>query len=202
MEERSNSWQRFGLSSFDSFMMTDLQIVSYSVGILIIATLLAQGFLTSRKGVLQFRPRSPDPEKRGTIKAVSRTLGEWNPVEFKRPAAQPYPDWDLNATRPLPYRPFKHGNYHITMGLRTMKWDEWIELDNQFPKFHADKARRIQERGSKCCKTHPEAFDGAIELLEELYVWLDAPLVLELIRITQAVTTCPNAIHLCIKKRT
>ena len=53
---------------------------------------------------------------------------------------------------------------------RTMKWDEWIELDNQYEKFHADKARRIEERGHKCCKTAPEAFDGACELLEELCV--------------------------------
>ena len=54
------------------------------------------------------------------------------------------------------------------MGLRTMQWDEWIELDNHFLKFHADKARRIEERGDKSCRTAPEAMDGAIELLEEL----------------------------------
>lgn len=76
--------------------------------------------------------------------------------------------------------------YYITLGLRSMKWDEWIgksinnkinpktnqitELDNHYPRYHSDKAKRIQERGSKCCKTAPEAMDAAIELLEELYV--------------------------------
>lgn len=67
-----------------------------------------------------------------------------------------------------------------------MKWDEWIgehpipptsnithsqgpELDNQYLRFHADKTRRIEERGEKCCRTAPEAMDGAVELLEELY---------------------------------
>jgi alpha-1,2-mannosyltransferase len=35
-------------------------------------------------------------------------------------------------------------------------------------KYHADKARRLKERGSKCCITSPEAMDAAIELLEEL----------------------------------
>jgi alpha-1,2-mannosyltransferase len=54
------------------------------------------------------------------------------------------------------------------MGLRTMKWDEWIELDKQYLKFHADKARRIRERGERCCRTAPEAYEGAVELLEEL----------------------------------
>ena len=87
---------------------------------------------------------------------------------FKTPAPEPYPDWDLYKTLPLPYRPFRHGPYHITMGLRTMKWDEWIELDNHYLKFHADKAKRIEERGAKCCRTAPEAYDGAVELLEEL----------------------------------
>lgn len=42
------------------------------------------------------------------------------------------------------------------------------ELDNHYLKYHADKARRIAERGDKCCMTAPEAMDAAIELLEEL----------------------------------
>lgn len=58
------------------------------------------------------------------------------------------------------------------MGLRTMHWDEWIEIDSDFPKFHALKAARITERGAKCCHTAPEAFDGAVELLEELVDYL------------------------------
>lgn len=43
-----------------------------------------------------------------------------------------------------------------------------IELDNHYLRYHADKAQRIKDRGEKCCKTAPEAMDGAIELLEEL----------------------------------
>lgn len=60
------------------------------------------------------------------------------------------------------------------MGLRSMQWDEWIELDNHYLRFHADKARRIAERGSKCCRTDsdPRVFDGAVELLEELSAYL------------------------------
>ncbi|KAJ4346549.1 uncharacterized protein N0V89_010480 [Didymosphaeria variabile] len=104
-----------------------------------------------------------------------RTWGEylWTPMDFKRPPATPYPEWSLTDTKPLPYRPFRYGpKYNITLGLRNMKWDEWIELDNHYMRYHADKARRIAERGSKCCHTAPEAFDGAIELLEELCDYL------------------------------
>lgn len=53
-----------------------------------------------------------------------------------------------------------------------MHWDEWIELDSDYPKYHALKAERIPERGHKCCRTAPEAFDGAVELLEELCDYL------------------------------
>jgi len=119
------------------------------------------------------RATSPDLEKpaarkTSTFKAPERPPGVWTPVDFRRPKAAPLLDWDEHKTEPLPYRPFRHGPYHITMGLRTMQWDDWIELDNHYLKFHADKARRIEERGDKCCRTAPEAMDGAIELLEEL----------------------------------
>ena len=119
------------------------------------------------------RPNSPDPEKStfrkpSFIKAPERPPGVWTPVDFKRPKAAPLLDWDVRKTEPLPYRPFRYGPYHITMGLRTMQWDDWIELDNHYLKFHAEKARRIKDRGEACCRTAPEAMDGAIELLEEL----------------------------------
>lgn len=42
------------------------------------------------------------------------------------------------------------------------------ELDNHYLRYHADKKRRIEERGPKSCVTAPEAMNGAIELLEEL----------------------------------
>ena len=110
----------------------------------------------------------PMPSTPDNFRAPKRPLGKWSPVEFQRPAPKPYPDWNVHTTKPLPYRPFRYGQYHITMGLRTMRWDEWIELDSHFFRFHANKARRIKERGDKCCKTAPEAFEGAVELLEEL----------------------------------
>ena len=136
-----------------------------------LAWLLLTKIIKSSKSVI--RPSTPDLEKPGAKNSHSpkvpvRPLGQWPPTEFQRPTASPLLDWDVHKTEPVPYRPFKYGPYHITMGLRTMHWDEWIELDNYFLRFHADKARRILERGDKCCRTAPEAMDGAIELLEEL----------------------------------
>ncbi|KAK9324981.1 hypothetical protein V1517DRAFT_315673 [Lipomyces orientalis] len=100
-------------------------------------------------------------------------LEVWTPVDFKTPAPEPYPDWDIKHTKPLPYRPFKH-NYHVTMGIRNMNWQEWIELDNEFLKYHTRKCERLAERREKLVKTAPDAYDAAMELLEELREWLPA----------------------------
>ncbi len=110
----------------------------------------------------------PCTKRQQSFKSPVRPPGIWTPTDFKRPVAPPLLDWDVHKTEPVPYRPFKNGPYHITMGLKTMQWDDWIELDNHYLKYHGDKARRIAERGDKCCRTAPEAMDGAIELLEEL----------------------------------
>ncbi|TPX08113.1 uncharacterized protein E0L32_010180 [Thyridium curvatum] len=95
--------------------------------------------------------------------------------DYKFPTPEPYPDWSIETTKPLPYRAFRYGpKYHVTMGLRSIPAQEWIELDNQFPKFHADKAARIRERGEKCVRTHPSAYPAALELVEELVNYLPA----------------------------
>ncbi len=91
------------------------------------------------------------------------------------PKPAPYPDWSIEHTKPLPYRPFRYGpKYNVTMGLRSIKHEDWIELDNHYPRFHADKKRRLAERGQKLCKTAPEAYPAAVELLEELVDYLSA----------------------------
>ncbi|KAI4942334.1 hypothetical protein J4E86_010136 [Alternaria arbusti] len=119
------------------------------------------------------RPSTPNLEKRSPFKAPDRPPGVWLPSDFTRPPATPYPSFDLSTTKPLPYRPFRHGpKYNITMGLRNMQWDEWIELDNQYMEFHRLKAERIEERGGKCVKTAPEARAAVVELLEELCFYL------------------------------
>ncbi|KAK3690540.1 hypothetical protein B0T22DRAFT_463812 [Podospora appendiculata] len=61
------------------------------------------------------------------------------------------------------------------MGLRSLKPEDWIELDSDYPRFHADKARRIASpRGPKCSITLPEAYPAALELLDELVAYLPA----------------------------
>lgn len=91
------------------------------------------------------------------------------------PTPSPYPDWSIETTKPLPYRAFRYGpKYHVTMGLRTAQPQDWIELDNHFPKYHASKKERISERGEKCVHTDPIAYPAALELLDEFMHYLPA----------------------------
>ncbi|GAB7352234.1 hypothetical protein MBLNU459_g2707t1 [Dothideomycetes sp. NU459] len=147
-------------------------------GFIAIAVLI-QRFISNTRAKSYFRSSapSPDPEKpKGTKeKASERPFGVWPPSDFKRPTASAYPNWSHELTKPLPYRPFRYGpKYNITMGLRSLNWDEWIELDNHYLKYHEDKKQRIAARGNKCFRTDPNpvVFDGAVELLEELCGYL------------------------------
>ncbi|CAF3352833.1 unnamed protein product [Rotaria sp. Silwood2] len=106
--------------------------------------------------------------------STKKTFPKWNPVSFKAPLPVPYPDWSIESTRPLLYRPFKYGpDYFITMGIRRLDWNDWIELDNQWIRYHKEKLDRLsQERASHLCKTAPEAHDAALETMELLSEYL------------------------------
>jgi hypothetical protein len=46
--------------------------------------------------------------------------------------------------------------FSITMGIRSMPWPEWIELDSQFESYHRIKAERIATRGQDVVRVLPE----------------------------------------------
>ncbi|CAJ2512837.1 Uu.00g009560.m01.CDS01 [Anthostomella pinea] len=152
-----------------------------SASVLILLLLLvgsATAYVVRRRKLNHHAARPPTPTTPGLEKALksqAREPGKWTPSDFQMPKPEPYPDWSIENTKPLPYRPFRYGpKYNVTMGLRSVKHADWIELDNHYPRFHADKARRIEERGPKCCATAPEAYPAAVELLEELTDYLPA----------------------------
>lgn len=109
------------------------------------------------------------------VEKVVREPGKWEPSPYQLPIPPPYPNWSITTTKPLPYRPFRYGpKYHVTMGLRSVSPADWIELDNHYPRFHADKAARLATRADRCVRAAPEAYPAACELLSELAVYLPA----------------------------
>lgn len=103
----------------------------------------------------------------------NRKLGSWTPEIFEYPTVEEFKGWSITDTEPLPYRAFKH-TYFFTMGIRSMDWTSWIELDNEWMKYHNRKVERIAERGHELLGTQSEVWDGVIELLMELREFLPA----------------------------
>ncbi|CAN8105795.1 unnamed protein product [Discula destructiva] len=147
----------------------------YLIGFLgaFISLLIARRF--SRPRTRAQNQEKPPRKDHAAARTPNSNLEEWTPSTFQTPKPAPYKDWSIETTKPLPYRAFRYGpKYHVTMGLRTAQLDDWIQLDNHYPRYHADKARRIADRGDRCCRTAPEAFPAAVELLEELAAYLPA----------------------------
>ncbi|THU80038.1 hypothetical protein K435DRAFT_785620 [Dendrothele bispora CBS 962.96] len=111
-------------------------------------------------------------------KPNEREWGEWTPVNFTYPSFDPS-TLDPLDMKPVPYRPFRWGQYHVTMGIRDMPWAEWIELDNQFLSYHYIRRHRILTRGKNVLNILPDrpgivksADRSAVELAHELSAYL------------------------------
>lgn len=101
----------------------------------------------------------------------NRKLGTWKAEQFEYPKVEEFKGWSVKDTKPLPYRAFKH-TYFFTMGIRSMDWSSWIELDNEWFKYHDRKVERISERRDELLGTQDDVWDAAIELLMEFREFL------------------------------
>ncbi|KAI0028156.1 hypothetical protein K488DRAFT_32515, partial [Vararia minispora EC-137] len=102
--------------------------------------------------------------------------GDNEPFIFPRP--NPVSE-RLSDIPPIPYRPFRWGPYHVTMGIRNIPFESWIELDNQHAHYHRLRAHRARTRGDKLITSLPatavvptSGLDAARELVYELSEYL------------------------------
>ncbi|KAK1219245.1 hypothetical protein PQX77_018052 [Marasmius sp. AFHP31] len=86
---------------------------------------------------------------------ANREWGEWKPVNFSYPEF-PACTENLSDVKPIPYRPFRWGQYHVTMGIRDMPWADWVELDNDFASYFAIRNHRIHSRGEGVLQILPD----------------------------------------------
>ncbi|KAF4619332.1 hypothetical protein D9613_005471 [Agrocybe pediades] len=110
----------------------------------------------------------------------NRPWGKWKPVNFQYPPVEVCGQ-KLAEIKPIPYRPFRWGAYHVTMGLRNMPWSDWIELDRDHGTYNVIKTRRVLTRGRAAVRVlddqaNPGVVKGggeaAIELVHELAEYL------------------------------
>jgi hypothetical protein len=141
--------------------------------LVVLIGIILSGLISSGVYYHQLKPKGikPLPAKLANNKA--RAPGSWTPEDYVLPVPTPYKNWDVYTTPPLPYRAFKQ-KYNVTMGIRNMDTNEWIELDNEWLKYHRLKQKRIKEMGTEVYGTLPEARAGAMECIAELRKYLPA----------------------------
>lgn len=110
----------------------------------------------------------------------NREVGLWTPQKFNYPEISP--SRDIMEIQPIPYRPFRWGQYHVTMGIRSMPWNEWIELDSDFVYYQHVRQFRLCTRSRDIVRVLPPRSDGLVivpggadaakELLYELAEYL------------------------------
>jgi hypothetical protein len=141
--QQCQEWVAHFGSQLKSVAIGGPKTILYGIALLALASWLLLRASQYFKKPTDYPPRTPDVERRGSYfkvpprapgclclhlmtAAATNNLIVWEPVDFKRPTAPPAPNWNVHTSTPKPYRPFRHGPYHITMGLRNMNWDEWI----------------------------------------------------------------------------
>lgn len=107
----------------------------------------------------------------------NRELGDWIAEEFSYPGIDPCP-FPLNDVRPVPYRAFRYGEYQITMGIRTMPWSEWIELDSTYQHWQRVRKFRVRTRGHDVVRVLPAREDESVKV--QGGAWAAKELVFEL----------------------
>ncbi|KAN0101099.1 Protein of unknown function (DUF3445) domain containing protein [Tylopilus felleus] len=105
----------------------------------------------------------------GTQQCVAYTQSHrlqkvWTPVAFKYREVTPCP-LPISDVKPVPYRPFRWGEYHVTMGIRTMPWSEWIELDETFLYHQRFRTFRVSQRGKKILCVLPAREDESVKVV-------------------------------------
>lgn len=105
---------------------------------------------------------SPVTEKDRKVNK-NREPGDWIAEEFVYPDIDPCP-FPLKDVRPVPYRAFRYGEYQITMGIRTMPWSEWIELDSTYSHWQRVRKFRVRTRGHDAVRVLPAREDESVKV--------------------------------------
>ncbi|KIK99705.1 hypothetical protein PAXRUDRAFT_8719 [Paxillus rubicundulus Ve08.2h10] len=92
-----------------------------------------------------------------------RGNGTWTPQRFAYPEITPCPH-ELKDVKPVPYRPFRWGEYHITMGIRSMPWSEWIALDSSYQAYQRIRSFRLRTRGRDAVRVLPTREDSTVRV--------------------------------------
>jgi len=142
---------------FDAMTPVDILVLSGILGTLLYTAHIYRIRAKERTTVSQAQRTSFKPPKsieKSQRDEMDREPGEWRPQSFKYPSITPCTDFDFEKTLPPPYRPFRWGPaYNVTMGIRSMDFTDWIQIDNRYAHYHAIRAHRTNTGGTDTVQT-------------------------------------------------
>ncbi|KAL8283113.1 hypothetical protein RQP46_005891 [Phenoliferia psychrophenolica] len=147
----------------------------------------------------RFLLRSPPDLKAADVAPPSsvaakptRAFGTWPPVQFSYPPVEAWSEFDVEKTKPVPFRPFRWGpTYPINMGIRPMPWNSWLQLDSDYKKTYAIRLARTNDQGELATGTLPGFRPQAMECLLEMFSFLSFRYP-DLFKVTRAVSIRNN----------
>lgn len=85
-------------------------------------------------------------------------------------------DFDWSATKPRPYRPFKPGKYHMTMGIRRLDPTEWLLIEDTYKDITDLRASIVEKHRKHTVLYNPmatealrETYDTMLRFMMERY---------------------------------
>ncbi|KAH8892822.1 hypothetical protein GQ53DRAFT_861002, partial [Thozetella sp. PMI_491] len=87
---------------------------------------------------------------------------------------EPSPDlsYDLEKTEPPHFRAFRYHYKRHTIEISPCDKNSFVKLDNEWPRYHRAKVKRLAARGNKVVRTLPPAQAAAHELCQDLCEFL------------------------------
>lgn len=76
--------------------------------------------------------------------------------------------FDLQKEKPIPYRPFRPGTYHLTMGIRNCPAEEYIQLDRLYKARMGERQAIIHKSVDHAIYLNAVAEEAAHELLDQV----------------------------------
>lgn len=90
---------------------------------------------------------------------------EWKrSLDFSNIPALPF--FDITNAGLHPYRPWKAGKYHMTMGIRKMPEAEWLRLDNVYTKEQGLRKHLLETKRNEVLQYLPGSEEACEEALE------------------------------------
>jgi len=82
------------------------------------------------------------------------------------------PNFNIRTTPPIPYRPWKAGKYHMTMGIRKMPEEDWLALDHLYEEEQKFRSDLIKNHRNGVWQALPGSYEAIEETLEYIVKFL------------------------------